>query len=253
MLGLRFSRLVHAAIASGALALAACPNDPGEDTDTDGSTSGSTTDDPTTGPPPPPPPPPGDVTPPGLVAVTMRDPFTLQLSFTEPVAPVDTVNPKRFRLSFAFGYAGAYGSQPYTRLTDPRFYNQLEYCFPCEPSPPNYYCYDDYYCYYQPSPELAFADLVNDYYDPTSVLLLLTTPIQPRLCETLSGLTNPNFTAVLHLHYADGGLSQLTDLAGLPLPALGKFWVGYDGENYTYLAPPFSNFNPFLPIPCPFR
>ncbi len=40
--------------------------------------------------------------------------------------------------------------------------------------------------------------------------------------------------------------------ATLPLPALGEFWVKYDGATYNYLAPPFANFNPFLPIPCPF-
>ena len=251
MLGLRFSRLVHAAIASGALALAACP-DRDADTDTDAGSSGSTsidptTGDPTTGPPPPPP----DV-PPALVAVELVDPLTLRLSFTEPIAPVDTVNPKRFRLSFATGYAGAYGGQPYTRLVDPRYYNFTEYCFPCEPSPPYYYCYDGYYCYYQPSPEITAVDLFNAYDDPSAVLVSLSTPIQSNLCQSLGGSSDGNFTRVLHLHYADGGLAQITDLAGLPLPALGKFWLKYDGSSYNYLAPPFANFNPFLPIPCPF-
>ena len=166
-------------------------------------TDDPTTGDPTTGPPPPPP----DV-PPALVAVELTDPQTLRLTFTEPIAPVDTVNPKRFRLSFATGYAGAYGGQAYTRL-------------------------------------------VNVYYNQSSVLLTLTTPIRPSLCQSLGGSADGNFTRVLHLHYADGGLAQITDLAGLPLPALGEFWVKYDGDSYAYLAPPFSNFNPFLPIPCP--
>lgn len=254
MLGLRFSRLVHAAIASGALALAACPRDPGEDTDTDTDGTGSssaTTDDPTTGAPPPPPP--GDVTPPALVAAALVDPSTLQLTFTEPIAPVDTVNPKRFRLSLAAGYSGVYGGQPYTRLADPRFYNFTQYCFPCEPSPPYYYCYDDYYCYYSPSGDIDVLDLVNHPYDPNSALLFLTAPIRPSLCNIVESGGSPSFEFVLHLHYADGGLSQITDLVGLPLPALGKFWVKYDGYFYTYFAPPFANFNPFLPIPCPFK
>lgn len=254
MLGLRFSRLVHAAIASGALALAACPNnrnDTDTDTDTDAS-SGSTTDAPTTTDvDPPPPPPPVDV-PPALVSAALLDAFTLQLSFTEPIAPVDTVNPKRFRLSVAFGYAGLYGGQASTSLRDPRFYNYTQVCVPCYYEPPYYYCYEPN-CYYQPSEEIQVLDLFNHYADPNSLLLSLSTPIQPSLCNTIANLSEtPTGDAVLHLHYADGGLAQITDLAGLPLPPDGEFWVKYDGDFYNYYAPPFSNFTPFVPIPCPF-
>ena len=97
------------------------------------------------------------------------------------------------------------------------------------------------------------ADLINHPYDPNSTLLFLTTPIRPSLCNIVEQPTSGAFDSVLHLHYADGGLSQITDLGSLPLPALGEFWVKYDGDSYTYLAPAFSNFNPFLPIPCPFK
>jgi len=252
MLGLRFSRLVHAAIASGALVLAACPGNGGDtDTDTDTDSSGSSTDDPTTttttttttGPP-------VDL-PPALVSASLVDPFTLQLSFTEPIAPVDTVNPKRFRLSVAFGYAGLYGGQATTSLQDARLINYTEKCVPCYYEPYYYYC--DPTCYYAPSDEIAVLDLFNHYADPNSIFLALSTPIQPTLCKTIALLSETaTGDAVLHLHYADGGLAQITDLAGLPLPANGEFWVKYDGDFYTYVAPPFSNFTPFVPIPCPF-
>ncbi|MFZ6178504.1 hypothetical protein [Nannocystis pusilla] len=262
MLGLRFSRLVHAAIASGALLLGACPDAPGDtetgtesETETDsGDTASTTAPDPTTGFPPPPPPPPGDITPPAIAAVTMIDAFTLQLSFTEAIAPVDTVNPKRFRLSLARGYFGNYGGQPATYLRDLQYYNLVEYCPPpppgCYYDPQPYYCYYGG-CYYQPLP-IAVADVFNHYADPTQVILSLTAPIQPSLCNILQAPEDPLIDFVLHLHYASGGLAQITDLAGLPLPSLADAWVKDPNNNYyNYLnAAPFSNFNPFLPIPC---
>lgn len=258
MLGLRFSRLVHAAIASGALVLGACTGDVG---DTDGTTDpttttdGTNTDAPTTTfePPPPPPPPPGDITPPALVAVSLPDPFTLQLSFTEAIAPVDDVNPKRFRLSFARGYDGTYGGDPYVTLLDPRFYNLAQTCTPsCYYGPDPYYCYYEPHCYYTPTGPIDVFDVMNHYSDPTSIVLALTTPIQPSLCDVLSQASGP-FTFVLHLHYASGGLAQVTDLAGLPLPSLADGWVKNNSEYLPYHdAIPFTNFNPFLPIVCGF-
>ncbi|MCY1054408.1 hypothetical protein [Nannocystis sp. SCPEA4] len=276
MLGLRFSRLVHAAIASGALVLAACGNGGkgGTDTDTDtDATSASDTDDPTSptfdpnpfppdptdplpppDPPPPDPPPPADV-PPALLGAKFLDPSTLQLSFTEPLAPVDTVNPKRFRLSVAQGYYGNYGGQPSTFLADPMFYNYTTYCPPSPPcyyEPPYnyYYCYYGPYCYNQNTGPIEPVAVLPLEGDPTSIVLPLGVPIQPSLCSTLEALEDPNFKRVLHLHYAAGGLSQITDLSGLALPSLGDAWVKYDGDFYSYEGPAFSTLSPFLPIPC---
>ncbi|MDC0716072.1 hypothetical protein [Nannocystis bainbridge] len=270
MLGLRFSRLVHAAIASGALILAACPQGGKGDTDTDTDTGtasdGSTTDDPTgppidptplppdpTNPLPPPDPPPADV-PPALLAVKLLDPSTLQLSFTEPLAPVGTVNPKRFRLSVAQGYFGSYGGQPNTTLVDPRYYNLEAYC-PPEPPPcyyePPYYCYYTPGCYYQSTGAVEAIGVAPLDGDPSSLLIALGTPIQPSLCSTLDVFKDdPNFKMVLHLHYAAGGLSQLQDLGGQAVPSLGDAWVKYDGGFYSYAGVVFSTLDPFLPIPC---
>lgn len=259
MLGLRFSRLVHAAIASGALALGACSDDHGgTEGATDTTTDGTDTGEPTTGtsvdPPPPPPPPPADITPPALVSAALIDPFTLRLTFTEAIAPVDDVNPKRFRLSVARGYYGVYGGEPHVTLSDPRYYNNYYTCGPspgCYDDPESYECY--YSCYYSPSSPIEVADVFNHYADPNSVLLALTTPIRPRLCELVEQPPFPGVQHVLHLHYASGGQAQITDLAGLPLPALADGWVKSHEPYYHYSdTQPFTNFNPFLPIPCEF-
>lgn len=273
MLGLRFSRLVHAAIASGALVLGACQGggkgDTDTDTDTGTTTDAPTTDDPTGPPfppdptlplpppdPPPPDPPPVDV-PPALLGVKLLDASTLQLSFTEPLAPVETVNPKRFRLSIAQAYLGNYGGQPNTTLIDPRYYNLEQYCSPnppppCYYEPPyDYYCYYGPSCYYQSTGPLVATSVAALDGDPTSLVIGLGVPIQPFLCNTLQAFEdNPNFQMVLHLHYAAGGLSELQDLGGLAVPSLGDAWVKYDGNFYSYPGPAFSTLDPFLPIPC---
>jgi len=273
MLGLRFSRLVHAAIASGALMLAACQDGGKGDSDTDGETTTTTgeTTAPTSGPPgttlspplppappvppvpPVPPPPPVDTTPPALVSAVLLDPSTLQLSFTEPIAPVDLVNPKRLRFSFVQAFTGYYGD-PITFVVDPRFYNGAVSCPPAPPcyDPYDYYCYDPY-CYDEPSAPILAAKLVNHDSDPNSVLVALTTAIQPSLCQTLeSAGQSPEIEAVLHLHYAAGGLAQLTDLAGVPLPALADDWVKTSDYYLVYDDVFLTNLDPFVPIPCPF-
>src|SRR5690606_29005304 len=85
-----------------------------------------------------------------------------------------------------------------------------------------------------------------------AVLASLTAPILPTLCNVIESFkSQPSRDAVLHLHYADGGLAQITDLASLPLPGLGEEWVKYSGNFFSYPGELFGNFDPFVPIPCP--
>lgn len=262
MLGLRFSRLVHAALASGGLTLTGCPGGGGDsesesesETESDGSdtsdsdptTTTSTTN--TTDVPPPPPPPPVDV-PPALVSIELLDPQILRLTFTEGMAPVDLVNPKRFRLSVGrYVPEQLYG---YTRTlySDVEGYNRQEYC--------NDNCYDYYECYYQcyygPPLPIDVLDALSDGYNPSQVLLLLSQPVTRSLCNFVNGVAgNPSTPGGLLLHYADGGSSQLTDLAGLPLTGFGETWVKESETNFRYVDDlQFPEMVPFLPIPCPF-
>lgn len=258
MLGLRFSRLVHAALAGGGLTLTGCPGG-GQDSESESeseteSDGGTDTDDPTTTTSttdvPPPPPPPADVTPPGLLAVELLDPQILRLTFTEAIAPVDTVNPLRFRLSLGRYQPANYYGYTRTLYSDPTPYNHEQYCVE--------QCYDDYNCYYQcyygPNLELDVLDALPDAYNPAQVVLLLAQPIKTSLCNIVNNInSNPNTPGGLLLHYADGGASQITDLAGLPLAGLGKTWVKESGTSFMYTNDAkFPELVPFLPIPCPF-
>ena len=249
MLGLRFDRLVHAALAGGGLTLSACPGG-GEDTDTDGS-SGTDSDpttsvEPTTGPPPPPPPP-ADITPPALVAVEFIDPQILRLSFTEAIGPVDEVNPKRFRLSIGRFYENAYYGYSRTLYNDPDDFNHNLYCVEeCNFGS----CYEK--CYYGPSLELDILDLLADADDPAKIVVFLEQPVTPSLCQLVTNIGG-NGTGGLLIHYADGGASPITDTAGLPLPGTGATWVKIANQTYyTIDNQKFPEQNPFLPIPCPF-
>lgn len=259
MLGLRFNRLVHASIAGGTALLTGCPGG-GEDTESDSDsdssgTDSSDTEDPTTTvapttEPPPPPPPPADVTPPALVAIEFFDPQVLRLTFTEAIASVDDVNPKRFRLSVGrFIVNNYYGDYQRTVYSDPEFYNHQQYC--------NEVCYDYYNCYYQcyygPNLPLDPVDVLADAYNPTQVVLLLAQPITPNLCNLINALSgDPDRPAGLLLHYADGGAAQITDLASIPLAGFGATWVKEDESQYMQVDDlKFPELNPFLPIPCP--
>lgn len=265
MLGLRIGPGVHAALAGGTLALTGgCPSNGGDtdtDTDTDTDSSGTsdtedpttttpTTIDPTTDPPPPPPPP-VDSTPPQLIAVELLDPQILRLTFTEAIASVDAVNPKRFRLSLAFYRPEYYYSQARTTYYDLEIFNNERVC--------EYVCYEYDYCYeqctYLPPQPVDPIDVVPDTYDPTQAILLLSSPIFTRVCQTAANFGGgfpEGSRGGLLLHYAAGGAAQITDQAALPLASIGIEWVKTD-EQYMFVD--YANFpdlNPFLPIPCPF-
>lgn len=262
MLGLRISRLVHTALAGGGLSLSGCHHAaPGDsDTDTDTDTTGTDSDDPTTTLSPttvspttdtPPPPPPVDNIPPALVAIEPLDPQILRLTFTEAIAPVDTVNPKRFRMSVARYHPEMYYGYTRTSYFDGEQFNHVQYCGEvCDEY--GYYCY--YQCYYGPPLALEIADLLNDPNNPAQIEVLLKQPITTSLCQVANAFQQGGAQpGGLLLHYADGGAAQITDLVGLPLPPSGKSWVIAKGDSYRYLdGQLFPEMNPLLPIPCPF-
>jgi hypothetical protein len=251
MLGLRIEHL--AALAGGGLVLGGCPGG-GQDTDTDSDASSgtdsatdptTTTLNPTTDPPPPPPP--VDNVPPQLIAVEFLEAQILRLTFTEAIAPVEQVNPKRFRLSVGNYLSPDYYGYSRTLYFDPAQFNATNYC--------DYSCYDDYDCYYPcyqgPPTPVEVIDVLPDAANPAQAILLLAQPILPSLCNTANSLTEAGHGGLL-LHYADGGAAQITDLVGLPLAARGKTWVVQSGDQQLQLdGVQFPEMNPLLPVPCP--
>jgi hypothetical protein len=254
MLGLRLDHLAHAALAGGGLVLTGCHpggQDTDSDSDSDSNTSGTDSDsDPTTttlSPTTEPPPPPVDNVPPALIAVEFLDPQILRLTFTEAIAPVDQVNPKRFRLSVGNYLNADYYGYSKTLYFDPAQFNTINYC--------DYSCYDDYDCYYPcyngPPTPVEIADVLPDAVNPAQAVLLLAQPILPSLCSTANSLSAEGRGGLL-LHYADGGAAQITDLVALPLAARGKTWVVQAGEQQLQVNDvQFPEMNPLLPVPCP--
>ena len=261
MLGLRLRPSVHAALAGGTLVLTGgCPShgddtetdsdtdtdtdtDTGTGTDTEDPTAPTTTLSPTTPTTEPPPPPPVDTTPPQMIAVELLDPQILRVTFTEAIAPVDLVNPKRFRLSVGRYRPAYYYSSQRTVYYDLGVFNTPECDYYYEP------------CYYEPPLPVDALDVLPDAYDPAQVIVLLTNPIFPRVCQIAAQAADPNppgGRGGLFLHYAAGGNAEITDLVGLPLADIGLEWIKFQED---YMAVDYANFpelNPFLPIPCPF-
>ena len=173
----------------------------------------------------------------------------MRLTFTEAIAPVDLVNPKRFRLSIGVYYQNDYYGYSRTSYQSPEFFNQSQNCYEkCY----YYECYE--VCYDGPLLELDILDILADAQDPAALVLLLENPVQPRLCEVVGILEDqPNGFGGLLLHYADGGAAQITDLVGLPLAPTGATWVKQSGQSSMQVDDlQFPEQNPFLPIPCPF-
>lgn len=262
MLGLRLRPRVTAVLTGGTIALTGGCKPGGEDTETDtdsdsgtGTDSSTDTEGPTTGSPTtlspttvtpttePPPPPPVDTTPPQMIGVELLDPQILRVTFTEAIAPVDLVNPKRFRLSVGRYRPAYYYSSQRTVYYDLGLFNTPECDYYYEP------------CYYEPPLPVDALDVLPDAYDPAQVIVLLTNPIFTRVCQIAAQAADPNPPGArggLFLHYAAGGNSEITDLVGLPLADIGVEWIKFTDD---YMSVDYANFpelNPFLPIPCPF-
>lgn len=268
MLGLKFSRLVHATLAGGSLALAGCVDraydfgdggavdpDPTEgDTETGPDPTNGTVDptvDPTTDPPPPP-----DVPgPPQLIAVGFSDNLTLALTFSEPLASPQSVDPRQFRLSAAMApqnqeYYYAYGTY-YSEVGrwNGTGYFCDEYCYE--------YCYEDYcnercweYCYTPPGPPIHFSAITQLPDRPDILLLTLDNGIGGGVCAHLQQYPE-EWISELFVHYTQGA-TPVTDNVGEPLAPIAEHWALQPDLQYSYLEGTLPFMQPQLPIPCVF-
>jgi hypothetical protein len=274
MLGLRFSRLVHASLAGGSLVLAGCVDrafvfdteggegeggsetetttgDPtvGPSTDPTTPTTVGPTTDPTdpTAPPPPPPEMPG---PPQLIAAELADNLTLVLSFSEPLSPPSSVDPTQFRLSAAYAPKGEYYYQYNTYYQEVGNWNGsceeycYEYCY-------NGQCYEQCWNYCQPGPPVRIASLYHPAERPDLLVLTLDNGISAGVCTQLENFP-AQWTKGLFIHYTPDGAAPVTDTQGELLDDLGEIWALQPNRQWLYNQGTFPFMEPLVPIPCTF-
>ncbi len=276
MLGLRFSRLVHASLAGGSLVLGGCVSraydfDEGGEDDPEPTGTASTTDvdptvdpttvgpttsptttatDPTIDPTDPTGPPPEMPGPPQLIAAELLDDLQLLLTFSEPLAAPQAVDPRQFRLSAAYAPKGQYYYQYNTYYQEIGSWNGMcyeqcyEYCYDtgCEE-----YCWD--YC--QPGPPVRVGAIAQPLDRPDLLVLTLDNAIGPGVCTQLETFPSQWATG-LFIHYTPDGSAQVTDLVGERLGDIGEHWALQPDRQWTYTQGTFPLMEPVIPIPCPF-
>ena len=194
--------------------------------------------------------------PPQLINVAFVDNLTLQLTFSEPMAPVDDVDPTVFRLSMGFGYTEGYNGYTRTFYQEVGYFNQqpcyeekcYENCY-YDKETGEKYCYEYCYCPYNIT-WIEAIGLRNDSADATKVLLTLNPGIGSNVCD-VAEMVPPEYTVALLLHYTDDRPPLPLDTQGQGLYPIGEDWVN-TGEGFLDVEGFFPQLNPMLPIPCPF-
>lgn len=178
-----------------------------------------------------------------LVRLNKTGKFLL-LRFSEPMAPVDGVDPADFRVSMAltWRYLGYYGY----------VYEQSRY------ADPNLYLgYDYYYGGYGFKP--LVTDLIANGKKDTDIVLRFANPFEPDACAQFLELqeqyeefdSQPNSDARLALfpHYSPGAV-KVKSADGEVLAAIGPEWVEV-ASNYMYEYEfGWPNLDPQIEIPC---
>jgi hypothetical protein len=174
-----------------------------------------------------------DVTPPLLEHAEFEHAGTLLLSFSEPLAPVDDVDPStHFRLAAAFV------------LGDITVYYDLSYHF-LEGGPDQAALVDSW-----PRHGNSVITRIDPGDDSTQLRLTLAYPIEHYVCDELDQAAQLDIPAGLHLHYAEGAYPRVTDEAGNALADNGAWWVRVPGI-LTTRPGAFPELELRLPIACP--
>ena len=156
---------------------------------------------------------------------------SVTLTFSEPVGPVDGVDPSAFRISWAAptSLCGDDGCVDQTSYWDPNFYA-------------------NYYIGYEPSTNLSFVvDQVSAGGQATEVILHFATALEPVLCEY--AMYEPEYD-FLYVHYKPGDI-PLNSSDGESLAAIGPQWVEFSSPIPSmHIDGDFPNLDPKIPIPC---
>lgn len=174
-----------------------------------------------------------DVTPPVLEHVEFEDASTLLLSFSEPLAPVDEVDPStHFRLAAAFV------------LGEITVYYDLSYHF-LAGGPDESAQVDGW-----PRHGNAVISRLEQGDDATQLRLTLAYPLEHYVCDELIEATALDIPAGIHLHHAQAEHPRVTDEAGNALADNGAWWVSVPGI-LTTRPGAFPELDLRLPIACP--
>jgi hypothetical protein len=152
------------------------------------------------------------------------------LRFSEPVAPVEGVDPSDFRISFGGYLVTCDGNDCLyqTRYIDPNFYVE-------------------YYILYPNNPNGRFeVELIAPGNQVTDVFLRFELPLNPSFCEFLA--LYPYEYGSLFVHHSPGGI-PVRSSDGELLEGIGAHWVEQP-ELVKYIAGNFVELDPKIPIPC---
>lgn len=175
---------------------------------------------------------------PELESARFEDPTTVVLRFTEPIAPVDDIDPSaHFRLGTALVIDDLQGGE----LT---VYYDLAHHFPDGvPGQSG----DALGPWFRHGFTLVAGLERGD--DPHELRLLLSYPLEHYVCDALAEAEALGIPSGLHVHYAESSYPRVTDEAGNPLADIGAWWVV---DSFATTTPgAFPELDPRLPIPCP--
>lgn len=169
----------------------------------------------------------GEPGPPTLIAAAFDDDLVIRLTFSEPIASVDEVDPASFRISAATVYA--YQAEASTSYYDP----MVLLCSFTDA------CFEDY-------TDVVELGCAED--DPAALLLRLDIFAGQYLCPILANAEMYGIEWLLLPHYdAQGGIS---DLDGEPLESIAEHWV-QNPELGAQAEGEFPSYPMRIPIPCP--
>ncbi len=176
-------------------------------------------------------------TPPRLLEGSFLDRTTVELHFTEPLAPPTGVDPTKFRLSIAeadafqeFENSRCFRSTNYFDLSD-----GLGTYVNCEPTDPN--------C---TGPLTTVATVSLDPDDTARLRLTITPELDLRRCDQLRYAES----AGIFLHFSAAAIPTITDATGQALEDIASRWA-LSSERHLSRDAIFPEIDTWVPLACP--
>lgn len=188
---------------------------------------------------PPPPPDPTSATAPILLEGRFTEAGVVELVFSEPLAPTDGVDPKKFRLSAARSTTDEYRSGCFT---------STDYC-DLSIGLSDYACNScgSYTSDADCPPPIEVESLALRADEPTRLVLGLSAPIRPLLCLQIDYAGDEGGILV---HYSARDIPTVTSQSGTKLADIAPRWA-LEPEREAYEDALFPSRDAFVAIRCP--